>query len=253
MRIDLHHSAAIVTGGAQGLGRGIALELARAGAAVLVADLHLEAAEIVADEVRAMGCKGAAVRLDVSDRASVEHCVAEAIQQFGRIDILVNNAGIFQNDLGLALRDADFNHCLDVNLTGMWRMTQALVPHLRAHGGGKIINVASVGGRLGIGFAPAYCASKAGVINLSQSLASLLGPDNINVNTVCPGVVSTAMQENIKALRARSGENAPVRPTALTGPVTPQDIGYAIVFFASDLARKITGQALNVDGGCLMN
>lgn len=153
MRSDLHRSAAIVTGGAQGIGRGIVVELARAEAAVLVADLHPEAAEPVVEEVLAMGGRGAAV--------SVEHCVSEAIRRFGRIDILA-----------------------------------------KANGGGKIINIASTGGRLGVGFAPAYFAFKAGVINLTQSLAHALGSANTNVNTICPGAVSTVMQDNIKTLRA---------------------------------------------------
>lgn len=253
MRSDLRQSAAIVTGGARGIGRGIALELARAGASVVVADRDQADADIVVDEIRASGREAMALTLDVADVLSVERCVANAIQRFGRIDALVNNAGIFQNELGLDLDDAGFNHCLDVNLTGMWRMARAMVPHFRACGGGKIINIASAGGRLGVGFAPAYCASKAGVINLTQSLAIALGADNVNVNTVCPGAIATTMQEEIQRLRERCGGGTPKRTPPLAGPLTASDIGHAVVFLASDSAKNITGQALNVDCGYHMS
>jgi NAD(P)-dependent dehydrogenase (short-subunit alcohol dehydrogenase family) len=192
--------------------------------------------------------------LDVGSVESIECCVAVAIERFRRIDILVNNAGIFQSRLGLDLRDDEFSHCMDINVTGMWRMVRALVPHFRAQGGGRIINIASVGGRRGVGFAPAYCASKAAVINLTQSLALALGADNINVNTVCPGAVATAMQDEIKAaLTAQSGTSCGKLEVPLAGALTATDIGHAVAFFASDYARNITGQALNVDRGEVMS
>ncbi len=231
------------------------MELARAGATVVVADLNPNQAEEVVGEVRSLGRQAFALQLNVADTASVEHCVEQAVKCLSRIDILVNNAGIFQNRLGLELSDSEFNFCLDVNLTGMWRMVRAVVPHFRTQGGGKIINIASVGGREGVGFAPAYCASKAGVINLTQSLAATLAACNINVNTVCPGSVSTTMQDDIAGLIAKSGpqDNNARLHSFLPGPLTAEDIGHAVVFFASDRARNITGQALNVDCGYLMN
>jgi len=255
VRADLDGKGALVTGGGRGIGRGIALELARAGAKVVVADLQPAQAEEVAREIRSAGGSGISIQLDVADDESVKNCIKGSIEALSGIDILVNNAGVFQNQLGFNLNDEDFNICLDINLTGTWRMVRAIVPHFQARRGGKIINIASVGGREGVGFAPAYCASKAGVINLTQSLAAELAPYNVNVNTVCPGSVSTAMQERISTLTTASGtqSNGLRFGPLLTGPLTAEDIGHAVVFFASDRSRNITGQALNVDCGYLMN
>lgn len=254
MNIGLNGKVAIVTGAARGIGRGIALQLARAGVSVCVADLNSASAKHVVDEIGELKRDAIALELDVTHVESVERCVAQAIERFRHVDILVNNAGVFQRRLGLELNEDGFSECMDVNVTGMWRMVRALVPHLRAQAGGRIINIASVGGRRGVGFAPAYCASKAAVINLTQSLALALSSDNITVNTVCPGAVATAMQEEIKAaLRGQSASQCNELPAPLAGPLTADDIGHAVVFFASDCARNITGQALNVDRGELMN
>lgn len=249
----LTDQVALVTGAARGLGRGIALELARAGAAVAIADLDVREAQCVVDEIHRLGQAALAVPLDVSDRESAEECIAQVLRIFSRLDILVNNAGVFQKHLGLLQDEDDFNRCLDINLTGIWRMVRAAIPHLKTPKGGRIINIASVGGRQGVAFAPAYCASKAAVISLTQSLASALGADKINVNAVCPGSIGTAMQEEIRALKADVGSQHSMESRPLAVPLTTQDIGYAVVFFASEAARAITGQSLNVDCGSMMN
>ena len=200
MKISLAGRVAIVTGGASGIGRGIAVELLRAGATIVIADMDISKGEALARDMSPRGEGAMAVHLDVTSNDSVRRCIEEVVERTSQIDILVNNAGVFQSDLGLGLDGDGFNRCLDVNLTGIWRVTREVVPHLRLRGGGRVINIASTGGRRGIGFAPAYCASKAGVINLTQSLASALGADGINVNAVCPGAISTAMREGIVAL-----------------------------------------------------
>ena len=244
----------MVTGGTRGIGRGIAHELARAGSRVAITGRDLSSARAVAEEVNTQGGDAIGLAVDVTQDSSVRDCVSEAVRIFSGVDILINNAGVFQRRLGLDLSSDDFNACLDVNLTGMWRMTQALVPYFRRQGGGRVVNVASTGARRGVDFAPAYCASKAGVISLTQSLASALGPYNINVNAVCPGAIETALREEIRQLGANlatlAGGGAAY---ALSNTLSVVDVGHAVVFLASDYSRSITGQALNVDRGFMMS
>jgi NAD(P)-dependent dehydrogenase (short-subunit alcohol dehydrogenase family) len=225
--------------------------MARAGSKVAVAGRDSRTAQTVCDEIISLGGEALPVHLDVTDHDSVAKCVAQVVDAFSRVDILVNNAGVFQQHLGLGVADDDFNHCLDVNLTGMWRMVQALVPQFKKQRYGKVVNISSTGGRRGVGFAPAYCASKAGVISLTQSLASMLGADRINVNAVCPGAIETALRQRIKELCTEVGSGSALDGAvyALADPLTATDIGYAVVFLASDYAGSITGQALNVDRG----
>ncbi len=252
---NLKGKAVLVTGAAQGIGRGIALQLAKAGANIVVADLCKDKGKIVADDLKALGVDAIAVSCDVTDDLSVIKAIQYALNYFLRIDILVNNAGVFQNHIGMATTMDDFNTNLQVNLNSIWRLSKALVPHFQGNKSGKIINISSVGGRKGLDFAPAYCASKAGVISLTQSMAAELGLDNITVNTVCPGSIDTAMMEEIRALRKNitQGKSPQRKRLALDRNLTAEDIGQAVVFFASDNARNITGQALNVDCGSQMN
>lgn len=249
---DLEGHAALVTGGAQGIGRGIALELARAGCRVVIADRDLARAEIAAQEMQTAGHEVIALLVDVTDATSIRECVQAAIARFGRIDILVNNAGIHCEKIGETSTVEQFNKCLDVNLLGVWRMTQALVPHFKAHGTGRIVNVASINGRKPWADTPGYSASKAAVINLTQSLAIQLGAANINVNAVCPGGVMTAMADALTNDLAAL-ERGIIESRLLKRPLLPEDIGHAVVFFASPLAGSITGQALNVDGGTVLS
>jgi NAD(P)-dependent dehydrogenase (short-subunit alcohol dehydrogenase family) len=249
---DLQGQNALVTGAAQGIGRGIALELARAGCRVVIADRDLARAQAAAQEMQTAGHEVIALLVDVTDATSVGQCVQAAITRFGRIDILVNNAGIHCEKIGEPSTVEQFNECLDVNLLGVWRMTQALVPHFKAHGTGRIVNVASINGRKPWVDTPGYSASKAGVINLTQSLAMQLGAANINVNAVCPGGVMTAMADALTHDRAAM-EREIIQSRILKRPLLPEDIGHAVVFLASPQARNITGQALNVDGGTVLS
>lgn len=258
----LKNKIALITGGAQGIGRGIALELARAGADIIVADLSIDTAEAVLSEIKALGREAIAVQLDVTCRRSIEGGIQAALKHFSRIDILVNNAGVFQQGMGLETTLADFDLCYEVNLKGIWQVTTVLAPHFKANQGGKVVNVASIAGRDGRGPFPAYAASKAAVINLTQSLASALGVDNINVNAVCPGVIWTPMLEKIEKMVSQTNDKGDDEPamydklleqTPLKRFQTPEDIGQAVVFLTSSQAKNITGQALNVDGGLVMN
>lgn len=249
---DLSGQTAFVTGGAQGIGFGIASELARAGSNVVIADLDEHKAQIAAENIRRLGPKAVAVAIDVTDDVAIERCVRATLDQFTRVDILVNNAGIHCEKLGHVSTVRQFNRCFDVNLFAVWRMTQALVPHFTARGSGRVINIASINGRKPWADTPAYSASKAALINLTQSLATTLGPDNINVNAVCPGGVMTAMADAFTDDRNAMLEKI-VDERVLKRPLLPEDIGQAVVFFASAQSRNITGQALNVDGGVVMS
>lgn len=249
---DLQGQSALVTGAAQGIGRGIALELARAGCRVVIADRDLPRAQAAAQEMQAAGYQVIALLVDVTDATSVRECVHATIAHVGRVDILVNNAGIHCEKIGEASTVEQFNKCLDVNLLGVWRMSQTLVPHFKAQGAGRIVNVASINGRKPWADTPGYSASKAGVINLTQSLAMQLGSANINVNAVCPGGVITAMADALTNDLAAL-EREIIESRLLKRPLFPEDIGHAVVFFASPRARSITGQALNVDGGTVLS
>jgi NAD(P)-dependent dehydrogenase (short-subunit alcohol dehydrogenase family) len=249
---DLQGQNALVTGGAQGIGRAIALELARAGCHVVIADRDLPRAQAAAEEMQTAGHGVIALPVDVTDARSIHECVQAAIARLQRIDILVNNAGIHCEKIGEVSTVEQFSRCLDVNLLGVWRMTQALVPHFKAFGTGRIVNVASINGRKPWVDTPGYSASKAGVINLTQSLAMQLGASNINVNAVCPGGVMTAMADAFIHDHAAL-EQEIIQSRILKRPLLPEDIGYAVVFLASAQARSITGQALNVDGGAVLS
>jgi NAD(P)-dependent dehydrogenase (short-subunit alcohol dehydrogenase family) len=249
---DFTAQAALVTGGAQGIGFAIACELASLSSRVVIADRDRDKADTAAKELERLGSEALALTLDVTDTGSVGQCVAAAIERFGRIDVLVNNAGIHCEQIGQLSTEQHFNRCLDVNLIGVWRMTQAIVPHFKAHGRGKIVNIASINGRKPWVDTPAYSASKAAVINLTQSLAAQLGAHNINVNAVCPGGVLTAMADQFTDDRAELLRKM-IDTRLLKRELFAEDIGRAVVFFASAHAACITGQALNVDLGAIMS
>ncbi len=255
---------ALVTGGGRGIGRGIALALAGAGADLAIADVDLESAESTAKEIEGQGRRALVTRLDVTDEESVREGVAAALRGLGGLEILVNNAGIVQDKIGFEAGVPDFERCCAVNLTGVWNVTTALLPHFRERGGGKIVNIASIAGRRGVGALAPYAASKAAAISLTQSLASALGPDDVNVNAVCPGLLWTPMWEKLEGLFRQDQAPEVVSERAafdayiqahcpLRREQTPEDVGHAVVFLVSEEARNVTGQALNVDGGIEMS
>ena len=263
--INMQGKVALVTGGSQGLGRAIALELVSLGANVVVADLKNALTNDKLDKAGLLNDKVMAIPLDVTDTNSIEACIREAITRFSCIDILVNNAGVSQQSTWLETTLEDFDNSYNVNVKGIWSMTKAFVPHCRQNGGGKIINIASVAGRGGSPMMPAYNASKAAVINLTQSLARTLGADNINVNAVCPGLTRTPLVDDFLARESHhSGhpdstftEEDFIQQVKESSPlsrmITPDDVAHAVAFLASGEAKNITGQALNVDCGSCMS
>lgn len=261
----LDNQVALVTGGGRGIGRGIVLELAKEGADIAIGDIDLANAETTAAEVRDLGRQCSIVELDVTNEDQAEAAIAEVVAERGRLDALVNNAGVVgQNVGGGSIELSDWDACYEVNLKGIWIMSRAVVDQFRGAGGGKIVNIASIAGRRGGAGLAHYNASKAGAISVTQSLASDLGALNINVNAVCPGLLWTDMWRQLEAMiggdpadevvdRRKFFESYLETNCPLQREQTPEDIGMAVAFLASDRARNITGQALNVDGGIQMN
>jgi 2-deoxy-D-gluconate 3-dehydrogenase len=258
---DLTGKSAIVTGGARGIGQGIALRLAEAGASIMVADISADFAARVVQEIRAGGGTAQYVVADVSKAASAEKIIRTTIENFGHLDILVNNAGIYPAVPALQVTEELWDMVLDTNLKGLFFCSKAAANAMIAVGqGGKVINLASIDGyNPGTGRL-IYGASKAGVIALTRGLALELSPYQILVNAVAPGAIHTPGLETILELYART---AGITPEALEAgdakantPMgyygQPDDIAKVVLFLSSDAANYITGQTIVVDGGKLL-
>lgn len=238
----------IVTGAAQGMGRAYARLLAEQGAAVVLADLNLAGAAEVAESISATGGKALAVQVDVSDAEACNACAAAAVDAFGRIDYLVNNAGMLSaatlppiHELGAA----DYQRVMGVNMHSVLYMTQAVLPALKAVGGGAIVNTSSIGSWQTTGI---YSISKAGVNTLTVNLAHALAPFNIRVNAIAPGTTDTEGMQPIMSVEQMSQWAQMLgKPTA--DVATPEMIARAGIFLLSDGASYINGQILPVDGG----
>ena len=251
----LNGKVALVTGGARGIGRAICEAYAQAGAKVAVADLLAKDAQ---ETAQAIG--GMAVEMNVTDLASISKGVEAVEKAWGGIDILVNNAGIFNMASLDKITHEDYRRQYDVNVGGTIFAAQAVVPSMKKRGGGAIINFASQAGRRGEPNIVLYCSTKAAVISVTQSLALELAADNIRVNAIAPGVIDTPMWDVVDAQFAQY-ENKPkgqkkkevgeAVPLGRMGD--PRDVADPCVFLASDEARYITAQTLNVDGGNWMS
>jgi 3-oxoacyl-[acyl-carrier protein] reductase len=241
----LKDRVAIITGGGGGIGRAAALRFAQEGAKVAVADVVAEAAQRVADEVKAAGGEALAAVVNAADRASVDSMVEQVRARWGRIDILVNNAGILRDARLVKMAEADFDAVIGVNLKGVFNCTQAVAPIMIEQEYGRIVNTASVVALYGNFGQTNYVASKAGVIGMTKVWARELGRKGITVNAVAPGFIQTEMiaglPENVfKMLLERV-------PVGRMGE--PEDIANAYVWLASDQASYVNGAVLSVDGG----
>ena len=251
----LEGKIALVTGGARGIGRAICEAYAREGAKVAVADMLEDDARETAEAVGGM-----AVVMNVTDITSIRAGVARVEDAWGGIDILVNNAGIFNMASLDRITPEDYRRQYDVNVGGTIFACQAVVPSMKKRGGGVIVNFASQAGRRGEPNITVYCSTKAAVISVTQSLALELAADNIRVNAIAPGVIDTPMWDVVDAMFAEY-ENKPIgqkkREVGEAVPLgrmgDPADIADPCVFLASDAARYITAQTLNVDGGNWMS
>ncbi len=267
MLADLAGRTALVTGGGQGIGRGIALTLARQGADVAIADIDDESAAKVAVEAKALGRKSFAVHMDVTDRAMVDKGVADVISEFGHLDILVNNAGVLgaPGATHTRQRDEDWDFTWKVNVKGLMWVTEAAIPHFKTRQYGKIVNIASVAGRLTLYSTAHYGTAKAAVIQYTKACAAEWAPHNVNVNAICPGRLWTGMWQNAVDNRVKQGDPSVMGKTGLqvfqegvekAMPLgrgqTPEDMGALTAFLASEDAKNITGQSIQVDGGQVM-
>jgi NAD(P)-dependent dehydrogenase (short-subunit alcohol dehydrogenase family) len=250
--MELEGKVAIITGGRRGMGRIHALKLAEAGAKVVVSDISQEDCQKVVEEIKERKAEALAVKCDVSKREEVEEMVKKTVEEFGKVDILVNNAGICQFVPFLEMTEEDWDRTLDINLKGYFLCAQAAAREMAKQKSGVIINIASVAmGQQGIGFSNIahYCASKGGIVALTEALAVELAPYNIRVNAISPGMIETPMIDPIKqdpkmieAMLARI-------PLHRVGK--PEEVANLVLFLASDKSSYMTGSTVVIDGGWL--
>lgn len=245
----LHGKTAIITGAANGIGRETALLFASKGAKVAVADFQEEAGKETLALLRENGASEAEFfQVDVSDPQSVARMVEGVLERFGRIDILINNAGITQDAMLHKMTAEQWKRVIDVNLSGVFYCTQAVVPHMAEQGKGKIINTSSISGVYGNVGQTNYAATKAGVVGMTKTWAKELGRKGINVNAVAPGFIQTGMVEKIpEKVIEQMKEKIPLQRLG-----TPADVAKAYLFLASDDADYINGTVLHVDGGIII-
>jgi NAD(P)-dependent dehydrogenase (short-subunit alcohol dehydrogenase family) len=255
---SLNGRRAVITGGGRGIGRAIALAYARAGADVVVTARTDAEIKQVADEITAMGCKGAAITCDVTNPDDVKRMAAEAVEVLGGVDILVNNAGMgFSHKLDGHPDDA-WHAVINTNLNSVYYVTKALLPAILQGKNGRIINVASVAAKAGSKYLTTYTASKHGVLGFTRALAAELISKGITVNAICPGYVDTPMTDKtIAGIRGFTGmtEDQAKEYLEKLSPqnrlIEPEEVAALALYLASDIAYGITGQAINVDGGML--
>ena len=253
MELGLKGQVALVTGtGSQkGMGKAIALTLAKEGCDIVAVDIDQEGARKTAAEVETLGRQVIAIKTDITNSTEVNHMAKSAMEKFGKVDILVNNAGAITGDRPfIDLSEEEWHIDINLNLVGALNCTKAVLSQMLARKRGKIINVSSVGARKAFPNGSVYSAAKAGIVGFTMNLASEVSPQGINVNAIAPGLTLTAFQrvapspDELKEVIAR----IPMRR-----PTLPQDIANMVAFLASDVSSDITGQTFSVDGGETMN
>lgn len=247
--IDLQGNVALVTGGAQGIGKSIVGLLADCGASVVVSDINRETAEKTVSELTAQGKKAMAAQANVARGEEVKAMVDSIVSQWGKIDILVNNAGITRDTLLLRMKDEDWDAVLSVNLKGTYNCMKAVLSSMSKQRRGRIVNISSIVGVIGNAGQANYAASKAAVIGLTKTVAREYASRGITVNAVAPGFIDTAMTA---VLSPEVKENL-LKQIPLARLGSPTDVANAVVFLASDRANYMTGQVLHVNGGMYMS
>ena len=244
----LENKIAVVTGGARGIGRAISLRLASEGAKIAIVDIMLDVAEATAKEFTDKGFEAKAYAANVAKPEDADATVKKVIADFGKIDILVNNAGITKDNLIMRMSEAEWDAVIAVNLKGTFNFTKAAVTPMARQRSGKIVNIASVVGRMGNAGQANYSASKAGVIALTKSTAKEFGSRNIQVNAVAPGFIETEMTAKLP----QSVRDTFMMVIPAKRPGKPEDVANVVFFLCSSDADYVTGQVINIDGGMLM-
>ena len=250
--MDLKDKVAIVTGARRGMGITHALVLAKDGVKVVVADISLEDCQKVVEEIEKNGGEAIAVKCDVSKKEEVKEMVKETVEKFGKVDILVNNAGITQFKPFLELTEEEWDRTIDINLKGYFLCAQATAEEMAKQKAGVIVNIASVAmGQQGIGFPTLvhYCASKGGIVGMTEALAVELAPFGIRVNAIAPGMIDTPMIDPVKKDPGTMEAMLARVPMHRVGK--PKEVSNLVLFLASDASSYITGSTVVIDGGWL--
>ena len=246
--MELQNKVALVTGGAQGIGRTISEELVRNGAHVVLGDVNLEGAEATAEAINNSGGSASAVKIDVSNPAEVKQVFDSILKDKKPVDILVNNAGITRDGLMIRMKESDWDLVLDINLKGSFLCGQQAAKQMMKQKSGAIVNIASIVGVMGNFGQANYSASKAGVIGLTKTMAREVASRGIRVNAVAPGFIDTEMTRVLDdSVRQALIEQVPLAKLGL-----PEDVASCVAFLVSDKSSYITGQVINVNGGMLM-
>jgi 3-oxoacyl-[acyl-carrier protein] reductase len=246
--MGLNGKVVVITGAGQGIGRAIALRLAREGARVLIGDLNAETARQTVREIEAGGGQAISLVADVTKRSDTVALIHKAVETFGSVDILVNNAGLYPNAPIIEMDEAEWDLVLAVNLKGTFLCSQAAAKQMIIQRGGVIINIASVDAKMRTTGNAHYAAAKAGVISFTRTLACEMAPYHIRVNAVCPGWIVT---DALKAGSERWRQALKEIPVGRLG--TPEDVAEAVLFLVSDTAGYITGEILDINGGIFMD
>lgn len=244
----LKDKVALITGGARGIGRAIALAFAKEGADIVIADVNLEIALKTASEIEGLGSKALALEMDVTNYEKVEEGINKILDKMGKVDILVNNAGITKDNLLLRMSPADWDAVLNVNLKGTFNCIKAACRPMIKQRSGRIISIASIIGLIGNPGQANYAASKAGIIALTKTVAKELASRNINANAVAPGFIQTEMTAKLpEDIKKKMLEAIPLARLGM-----PEDVANACLFLASEESSYITGQTITIDGGMVM-
>jgi 3-oxoacyl-[acyl-carrier protein] reductase len=244
----LSDKVAIVTGASRGIGREIALALASQGAKVVASARNAEALAKLTAEIKSQGGDALAVVGDVAVEDDANNLVKQAVEAYGQVDIFINNAGITRDGLLLRMKNADWDAVLDTNLKGAFLCTRAVARVMSKQRSGRIINISSVVGEMGNAGQANYCASKAGLLGLTKSVARELARRNVTVNAITPGFITTEMTEDM----TEKAQEAMTEQIPLGRPGSAKDVANAVIFLASEQSAYITGQVLGVNGGMYM-